>query len=200
MIKKTYISGSSGLIILLLLSTMVQSASFQSINSIQPSVISQNTEVFLGTASIYGTGNSSILIANAENDVLISTSQKTENLDFYIDYDMNCTGLTDEGAISLTIFLNDQNTSLNVVQTPTQKTGRLVVENISVSRGDSILFIINIAYGNLVPLYSNSTSATGAGIIAKPKNHPLCIRELLQEHIQAHWSLFRVLKTLAHYQ
>ena len=194
--KKMYLIISNSLIIVSLISTMVLSASLQPINSEPSYLISQNTEVYLGTASIYGTGNSSILIANVENDVLISTSQKTENLDFYIDYDMNCTGLTDEGAISLTIFLNDQNTSLNAVQTPTQKTGRLVVENLSVSRGDSILFIINVAYGNLIPLYSNSTSATGAGVIAKPKTHPCSIYELLQQRLYDQRSIFNVLKSL----
>ncbi len=82
---------------------------------------------------------------------------------------MNCDGLTDEGIITLTIFLNDENISINLVQTPTSKNGKLLIENISVQRGDALTFRIDVVYGSVIPFYTNSTSATGVGVISKSK-------------------------------
>jgi hypothetical protein len=124
-------------------------------------------EIYLGYSSIVGDGNSSILVAELENDILIKLESINDVVDFYIDYDMNCQGLTDEGVISLTIFLNDENVSFNIVQTPTIKNGKLKIENVPVERGDALTFRIDVAYGSVIPFYTNSTSATGFGVISK---------------------------------
>ena len=129
-----------------------------------------NQQIYLGSASIIGNGNSSILEASAENDLLIGIDAKSSNVDFYIDYNMNCNGATDEGVITLTIFINDENKSFNLVQTPTSKNGTLKIENVEVHRQDALMFAINVVYGSTIPLYSNSTSATGAGVISKGIN------------------------------
>ena len=105
--------------------------------------------------------------ASAENDLLIGIDAKSGNVDFYIDYNMNCDGATDAGLITLTIFINDENNSFNLVQTATIKNGTLKIENVEVHRQDALIFAINVVYGSTIPLYSNSTSATGAGVISK---------------------------------
>jgi len=129
-----------------------------------------NQQIYLGSASIIGNGNNSILEASAENDLLIGIDAKSSNVDFYIDYNMNCNGATDEGVITLTIFINDENKSFNLVQTPTSKNGTLKIENVEVHRQDALMFAINVVYGSTIPLYSNSTSATGVGVISKGIN------------------------------
>ena len=126
-----------------------------------------NRQVYLGFASIIGNGDSSTIEAVAENDLAIGIGSESGYVDFYINYDMNCSGTTDEGAITLTIFLNDQNTSFNLVQTPTVKNGTLKIENVEVHRQDNLLFMINVGYISIIPLYSNSTSATGIGVFNK---------------------------------
>ena len=126
-----------------------------------------NRQVDLGFASIIGNGGSSTLEAVAENDLSIGLGSESGYVDFYINYNMNCSGTTDEGAITLTIFLNDQNTSFNLEQTPTAKNGILKIENVEVHRQDNLLFMINVGYISIIPLYSNSTSANGIGIFNK---------------------------------
>jgi hypothetical protein len=131
-----------------------------------------NKQVYLGYSSILGDGNSSTLIANLENDLLIKLDSVSGFLDFYIDYEMNCYGLTDEGVITLTIFINDENVSFNIVQTgllTDSKNGTLTIENVSVERGDALAFRIDVGYASLIPLYTNSTSDTGFGVISKSK-------------------------------
>ena len=70
-----------------------------------------NKQIYLGSASITGNGNSSILEAIADNDLLIKIDSITELVDFYIDYNMDCNGLFDEGTITLSILLNGENSS-----------------------------------------------------------------------------------------
>ncbi len=131
-----------------------------------------NQQIYLGYSSILGNGNSSILVAELENDILIKIDSTSDVVDFYIDYEMNCYGLTDEGFITLTIFLNDANVSFNIVQTgllTNSKNGTLIIENISVKRGDALTFRIDVGYGSVIPFYTNSTSATGFGVISRSK-------------------------------
>lgn len=128
-----------------------------------------NHQVYLGSASIIGNGSSSTLEAVAENDLLIGLDSESSHVDFYITYDMNCSGTTDGGIITLMVSINGQNITPNIVQTSTSKNGTLKIENIEVNRQDALIFVINVAYGSVIPLYSNSTSATGAGVFSKAK-------------------------------
>ena len=126
-----------------------------------------NRQIYLGFANIIGNGGNSTLEAVAENDLTIRIDSKSERVDFYINYDMNCSGTTDEGIITLTISINGQNITPNIMQTPTSKNGTLKIENVDVDRQDTLVFVIYVAYGSIIPLYSNSTSDTGAGVFNK---------------------------------
>lgn len=128
-----------------------------------------NDEIYLGYASIWGNGTSNILDASAENNLLIKIDSKSEIVDFYINYDMNCEGLTDEGVITLALSLDNENISVNLTQTHKQKTGSLYLHDVEVNRGESLILSINVVYVNLVPLYHNETSALGAAIVPKNK-------------------------------
>ena len=145
-----------------------------------------NREIYLGYATIWGDGNNSILNAVAENNLRIRTETTTEFVDFYIEYEMNCEGLVDEGIISLTLILNGENVSTNFTQTPFSKNGTLYLHDIEISRGETFGFIINVVYGNVYPFYQNDTSATGAAVVRKNflfdnfliKEHPFLSRFL----------------------
>jgi hypothetical protein len=126
-----------------------------------------NHQVYLGSASIIGNGDSSTLEAVAENDLAIGLDSESGYVDLYIDYDMNCGGTTDEGIITLTISINGQNITPNIVQTPTSKNGTLKIENVEVHRQDTLVFVIYVVYGSIIPLYSDSASDTGAGVFNK---------------------------------
>ena len=137
-------------------------------------IVKTNQQIYLGYSSILGNGNSSTLVAELENDIIIKLDSISDNVDFYIDYEMNCYGLTDNGIITLTIFLNDANVSFNLVQTgllTDSKNGTLLIENVSVQRGDTLTFRIDVGYGSAIPFYTNSTSATGIGVINKSKHN-----------------------------
>ena len=73
----------------------------------------------------------------------------------------------DEGFISLTLLLNGENISANVTQTLTSKNGTLFLHDVVVNRGDSYIFVIYVSYQNLIPLYRNETTATGAAVVSK---------------------------------
>lgn len=132
----------------------------------QATVYSSNA-IYLGYASIIGEGNSSVLEAHTDNEIRIKIESESELLDFYIDFDMACNGVTDEGIIVLTLSFDGENVSTNITQTPTTKMGSLFLHDVAVSRGETFVFVINVIYGNLIPLYHNETRATGAAIISK---------------------------------
>ena len=141
------------------------------INNQKQVLNNENREFYLGRASIFGDGleeNTSIELI-AENDLTIGISAQTEIVSFYIDYTMNCTGLTDSGAISLLIQINGDNKGNNETLTLTNKTGKLVVEEIEVKRQDILSFEITGVYTNLNPAFVVSDVTIGGGII----NHPL---------------------------
>ncbi|MDG6228370.1 MAG: C1 family peptidase [Candidatus Thermoplasmatota archaeon] len=146
----------------------------------------KTNDIHLGYASVWGDGNSSLLTASAENNLRIKIDTETERLNFYIDYNMTCGGLTDEGIISLTISLNGENISTNLVQTPTSKTGSLFVHDIEVSRGDSFVFLIHVFYGNLFPIYYNETKATGVAVFSRenPIDHVTSMRDAVMMTIR----------------
>ena len=155
--------------ILIILSTTTVSNAI----SIKPQPIKElisetvNRQVYLGFANIIGNGSSSTLEAVAKNDLFIGLGSESSYVDFYINYDMNCSGTSDEGITTLTISINGQNITPNIVQTPTSKNGTLKIENVEVHRQDTLVFVIYVVYGSIIPLYSNSTSATGAGVFNK---------------------------------
>lgn len=124
-------------------------------------------EVYLGWASIIGNGSNSTLEAVAENDLLIKIDAVISYIDFYIEYNMTCDGNTDEGIITLIISLNGENLTPAIVQTPWSKEGQLRIEDVKVSRGDTLAFVIEVVYVSVIPLYANETRATGAGVISK---------------------------------
>ena len=155
--------------ILIILSTTTVSNAI----SIKPQPIKElisetvNRQVYLGFANIIGNGSSSTLEAVAKNDLFIGLGSESSYVDFYINYDMNCSGTSDEGITTLTISINGQNITPNIVQTPTSKNGTLKIENVEVHRQDTLVFVIYVVYGSIIPLYGNSTSATGAGVFNK---------------------------------
>lgn len=126
-----------------------------------------NNRIYLGYASIWGNGNQSTLEATVENNIRIKTESTTEIVDFYIEYDIVCESLTDEGIITLTLLLDGENLTSNITQTPLIKNGSLFLRDIEITRGDSLSFIINVFYGNLIPLYYNETQAVGVAVVNK---------------------------------
>ena len=146
-----------------------------------------NKEIYLGYASIWGNGTSSVLDASVENNLLIKIDSKSEIVDFYIDYDMNCESLTDEGIITLALSLDNENISINITQTPKQKSGSLYLHDVEVNRGESLILSINVVYGNLVPLYHNETNALGAAIVPKNK-----LNTLFLERFPILYNLFQI--------
>jgi hypothetical protein len=148
-------------ILILLLSAAVNTGLTQKL------IKTNNREIDLGYASIWGNGTKNILKASAENNLIIRTDSTSEVVDFYIDYDMKCEGLTDEGIITLTLTLDGKNISANFTQTPTIKSGALFLNNVEINRGDSLGFRIDVFYGNLLPLYYNETTAFGAAVVSK---------------------------------
>lgn len=159
------------LVIMIILSNITINVIANSNNS-QNIIITNklNKQIYLGSASIIGYGNNSELSAQLENDLLIKLNSSSSIVDFYIDYDINCNGLTDEGVITLTIFLNDENVSFNFVQTPTNKNGSLKIENVEIKNRDALTFRINVAYLSVIPSYSDSISETGFGIVNNKLN------------------------------
>jgi len=155
-----------------------------------------NRQVYLGSASIIGDGNSSILKAVAENDLFIGLGSESSNVDFYITYDMNCTGNTDAGIITLTITINGQNITPKLEQTLTSKNGTLKIENVKVHRQDTLFFVINVAYASVIPLYSNSTSANGAGTFSKAKTNVEESTNPFLYFLEQHSRMFLVFKYL----
>ena len=154
-----------------------------------------NQQIYLGYSSILGNGNSSTLVADLENDILIKLDSSSDVVDFYINYEMSCYGLTDNGIITLTIFLNDANVSFNIVQTgllTDSKNGTLLIENVSVQRGDTLTFRIDVGYGSVIPFYTNSTSATGIGVISKSKHNFPQIFDFNSKFIDIFRILFRL--------
>jgi hypothetical protein len=160
----------------LLIGSLLISCSSSSINA--KNFIQTNRVIYLGYASIFGDGNTSILEADAVNTIRIRTESTSEVVDLYINYDMKCNGLVDEGIITLTISLGGENLSANATQTPTSKNGTLYLHDIEIQRGDSLGFIISAVYGNLLPIYHNETIATGIMVVSKN----LHFRSLLETH------------------
>jgi len=126
-----------------------------------------NKQIYLGYAKITGNGNTSILDAVAENNLIVSIENKTSYVDFYINYTMNCYGDTDNGQIWLTVAINGQNITPALATTFTSQNGILKVENIKVNKRDSFSFIIEVIYASVMPFYVNETRALGAGIVSK---------------------------------
>ena len=155
-----------------------------------------NRQVYLGFANITGNGTSSTLEAVAKNDLLIGLDSESSYVDFYINYDMNCSGTTDEGIITLTISINGQNITPNIVQTPTSKNGTLKIENVEVHRQDTLVFVIYVVYGSIIPLYSNSTSDTGAGVFNKGITVVEKSTNPFLDFLEQHPRMFPILKYL----
>jgi hypothetical protein len=126
-----------------------------------------NKQIYLGYAKITGNGSNSNLEASAENKYAVGIANKTDYVDFYINYDMNCSGDTDNGQIWLTVAINNQNVTPVIATTFDVEEGVLKVENIKVERSDTFSFIINVIYASIVPPYTNQTQALGAGVISK---------------------------------
>ena len=126
-----------------------------------------NKQIYLGYAKITGNGNTSILEAVTENDIIVGIENKTSYVDFYINYEMNCNGDTDNGQIWLTVAINGQNMTPALATTFNSQNGTLKIENITVNRTDSFSFIIQVIYTSLIPLYANQTQALGAGVVSK---------------------------------
>ena len=163
----------------------------------------KNQEIFVGSASIIGDGTYSILTAIAEKNIFIRPGSLPAKLDFYIEYDIKCEGMTDEGFVTLTILKNGENFSFNAVQSPLSKNGSLYVENIEVDRGDTLGFKIDVLYASLIPLYSNATSDLGIGIVRKSKmvikDHDESLAEIHSNKIHhLLWIVFALSSLLDH--
>ncbi len=175
---------------MVLIGSILISCSSSGINA--KNFIQTNREIYLGYASIFGDGNTSILEADAVNNLRIRTESTSEVVDLYIDYDMKCDGLVDEGIITLTISLGGENLSANATQTPTSKNGSLYLHDIEIQRGDSLGFIITAAYGNLLPIYHNETIATGVMVV----NKNLHFRSLLETYTPHLYHIISSIKNL----
>ncbi|MCJ7571962.1 MAG: hypothetical protein MUO82_08820 [Candidatus Thermoplasmatota archaeon] len=138
-------------------------------HSIKQDIVYKNTnkEIYLGYAKIIGNGSNSTLQAVAENSLLVGIENKTNYVDFYINYDMNCSGDTDNGQIWLTVAINGQNMTPALATTFTNKNGTLKIADIQVNKHDSFQFIIEVIYANAIPFYTNQTLAIGAGVVSK---------------------------------
>jgi hypothetical protein len=128
-----------------------------------------NREIYLGSATIYGDGTeeNTTVDLNAENDVTIGIDSQTETVDFYITYSMNCSGVTDNGALTLLIQITGVQKGINETITFSEKEGKLIVEDIEVNRRDVLTFEIGGVYTNLNPPFVVSDIAIGGGIINK---------------------------------
>jgi len=126
-----------------------------------------NKQIYLGWAKITGNGTNSTLIAVAENNLIVGIKNKTEYVDFYINYDMNCSGDTDNGQIWLTVAINGQNMTPALATTFNIAEGILKIPDIQVNRQDGFQFIIQVIYANVIPLYTNQTRAVGGGVFSK---------------------------------
>ena len=187
----------TALTILIVLSTSTISTSAikqQSTRNLSPETL--NRQVYLGFANILGNGSNSKLETIAENDLAIKIDSQGEYIDFYINYDMNCSGTTDEGIITLAISINGQNITPNIMQTPTSKNGTLKIENVEVQRQDTLVFVIYAAYGSIIPLYSNSTSDSGAGVFNKGITVVEKSTNQFLDFLEQHLRVFPILKYL----
>jgi hypothetical protein len=131
-----------------------------------------NKQIYLGYANITGNGTTSILEAVAENNLIVGIENKTSHVDFYINYNMNCSGITDSGQIWLTVAINGQNVTPALVMTFNSQNGTLKIEDIEVNKKDSFSFIIEVLYASVIPPYINETRALGAGVVEKAKTTP----------------------------
>jgi hypothetical protein len=113
-----------------------------------------NKQIYLGYANITGNGNTSILDAVAENNLIVGIENKTSYVDFYINYNM-------------TVAINGQNMTPALATTFNSQNGTLKIENIKVNKRDSFAFVIEVVYASVIPLYINETRALGAGVVSK---------------------------------
>jgi len=129
-------------------------------------------EVYLGRATIIGDGikENTTVNASAENDLLIRTESQTSNIDFYIDYSMNCNGLDDIGGVTLSVQLNGKHEGINVTNTTTSKGGALMIKNVTVQRGDNLTFEIVAVYTNFNPFFVINKGDGGFATFSK-KTH-----------------------------
>ena len=156
-----------------------------------------NRQVYLGSASIIGKGNSSTLEAVAENNLLIGLGSESSYVDFCINYDMNCgeTILDGVGLITLIIKIGDQITP-KLVTTSTSKNGTLKIENVEVHRQDALIFVMYVNYTSVIPLYSNSTSDTDAGVFSKAKTIVEESTNPFLDFLEQHPRMFQMLRYL----
>jgi len=138
-------------------------------HSIKQDVVYKNTnkQIYLGYVKINGNGSNSNLEAVAKNNLLVDIENKTDYVDFYINYTMNCSGDTDNGQIWLTVAINGQNMTPALATTFNIAEGVLKIEDIQVNRKDGFQFLIEVIYANVIPLYTNQTQAIGGGFIRK---------------------------------
>ena len=154
-----------------------------------------NRQVDLGSASIIGDGHSSNLEAVAKNDLHIGLGSETGYADFYITYDMNCTGNTDAGLITLIITIGNQIIP-KFVTTSTSENGTLKIENVEVHRQDALIFVMYVNYTSIIPLYSNSTSAAGSGFFSKAITIDKELNNQFLDLLEQHPRIFQILRYL----
>jgi len=128
-----------------------------------------NQEVYLGFATMSGDGTelNTTVDAIAENDLVIKTESETSLIDLYISYTMECSGVTDSGAISLLVQINQENKGHAEAATLDFKTGDLHIEDVEVTWGDVLTFEISAAYTNGVPPFVIPDVAVGGGVVSK---------------------------------
>jgi hypothetical protein len=142
-------------------------------HTIKQDIVYKNTnkQIYLGYAKITGNGSNSILEVSAENNLLVGIDDKTSYVDFYIDYDMNCSGDADNGQIWLAIAINGLNIAPALATVFTSENGTLKIEDKKVNRSDSFSFIIKVIYASAIPLYKNETQVFGTGVFSKSTKH-----------------------------
>ena len=199
--KKKLIINTTILIVFILLITSISPALLlKDEKSYRKENENTNRQIYLGYASINGNGTSSNLFANAEN-IRVGVGSPSEIVDFYIDYNMLCSGLVDQGTIGLGIMLNGINvsdTKINVATTFNSKNGSLIIDGIEVKRGDVIVFTIQVIYLSAVhPGGGNRTDDLGGVTFSKSvKLTDMLLKQPIMKMLERNLNFFSIVKKI----
>lgn len=132
-----------------------------------------NQEVYLGYANIYGDGveENTTIETEAKNDLIVKIETSPDFIDFYIDYEIDTNNaLSDHGAITIFLQVNGEQKGNNETITFDKKQGMLYIRDVEVKKGDIFTFEMIVAYTNLVPPFTSTTTVYGGGAITKAKS------------------------------
>ena len=184
-------------IFLMLISSISNAAINMRIIDVELNTSTNNRQVFLGSALIIGDGGSSHLEAIPRKGISIGIDSDSSMVDFYIDYNMTCSGNTDDGWLGLVIGLNGINVSSNAAvigPLETYKNGTLRIENIEVQRHDALGYWIEVIYTSIIPPHLNETNAYGFGVFSRTKNINHISANLFHSILDNHPIIFKIME------